>query len=706
MRWRFFIVGWAAVLGLSPAAYGADGLRYVGAGAERGASRAVIVGDVPLAHAAQLLPLDNQGRIVGEGDVAAQAEQVLSNLATSLAAAGSSLDQLVKLNVYATDQEAAEVVGQLLAKRFADDRKPAVSFVTTKLPHQAARVAMDAVGVRGGEAGRSVQAFRSEKLYPMHCAQASSMPAGTRIYVAGQAEKAETLADATRKTLESLRSTLRFLGRRDTDIVQLKVFFSPMSEVSAVHSELSSFFGRDAVPPLVCVEWKASLIEIELIAWGGDHNAGPVVEYLTPPGMSSSPLFSRVARINSSPSIYTSGLVAREATSAAVEVKDIFEQLRGVLTETGSDFQHLVKATYYCSTDAASQKLNELRPNYYDPSRPPSASKAMVAGVARAQRGFTLDMIAVPAWDDSTAEYGPAEQGHKLSAEQARAGWLSLFDGQSTFGWRDSKTDEQGLFGGESTTAFGPCLAQIEVSQAGSLTKGDQTFELTGTHQLMLPDSVDFLHLNATVRVKRLHVQPLGLRPILSGGDLAGWQRIDHKSLAEDKRPKWSVANKTLHAQGGPGAMEYSARPFADFLLQVEAKTTARHANGGIFFRSIPGDFMNGYEAQIYNRALDGDPSRPARYSTGALDDRQMARQLVSRDGESFKMTIIAQGPHIATWVNGAQMTDWTDTREPQDNPREGRRTAAGTIQLQAHDPGTELEFVEIRIAEVGVGGK
>ena len=41
-------------------------------------------------------------------------------------------------------------------------------------------------------------------------------------------------------------------------------------------------------------------------------------------------------------------------------------------------------------------------------------------------------------------------------------------------------------------------------------------------------------------------------------------------------------------------------------------------------------------------------------------------------------MTVIAAGPHIATWVNGHQMTDWTDIREPNENPRQGLRLEPG----------------------------
>ena len=210
------------------------------------------------------------------------------------------------------------------------------------------------------------------------------MPQGTRIYVAGQAEKGATLAEATRRTLESLRATLKFLGVRETDVVQLKAFLKPMTDVHDVRRELATFFGSQPVPPVAFVEWESSLpIEIELIAWGGRDQSGDPVEFVTPPGMATSTVFSRVARINHSRIIYVSGLYGTKSQDAATETREIFESLRGLLDRTGSDLRHLAKATYYVSTDAASTKLNELRPEFYEPARPPSASKALVAGVGR-----------------------------------------------------------------------------------------------------------------------------------------------------------------------------------------------------------------------------------------------------------------------------------------------------------------------------------
>lgn len=65
------------------------------------------------------------------------------------------------------------------------------------------------------------------------------------------------------------------------------------------------------------------------------------------------------------------------------------------MKRTGSDVRHLVKATYYVSDDGASKPLNVIRQKYYDPKRPPAASKATVPAVGVPDRSIAIDMIAV-----------------------------------------------------------------------------------------------------------------------------------------------------------------------------------------------------------------------------------------------------------------------------------------------------------------------
>jgi hypothetical protein len=49
-------------------------------------------------------------------------------------------------------------------------------------------------------------------------------------------------------------------------------------------------------------------------------------------------------------------------------------------------------------------------------------------------------------------------------------------------------------------------------------------------------------------------------------------------------------------------------------------------------------------------------------------------------------------------------VADWTDARPANENPRQGKRLAAGTITLQGHDPTTNLLFRNLRIAELPGG--
>jgi hypothetical protein len=249
---------------------------------------------------------------------------------------------------------------------------------------------------------------------------------------------------------------------------------------------------------------------------------------------------------------------------------------------------------------------------------------------------------------------------------------------------------------------FGDCELKAQIERGGVLIVGGKPHPVTpGSFTLSSTGRAERIQLDKGAAVSQLLVRPLRLPSLFNGKDLDGWKAIHHPRLPKEQQPTWTVEDGLLHTTGGPGALEYQKRQFGDLVLQVEARTNVRYSNGGLFFRSQPGLFMQGYEAQIYHRCHDGDVSRPYTWATGAIDDRQNARRLLSRDGHFFVQTVIARGPHLATWVNGYQVTDWTDARPKHDNPRQGLRTEAGTIQLQAHDAATDLEFRNIRVAEL-----
>lgn len=73
--------------------------------------------------------LDGQGKIVGEGDVAAQVEQVYQNLRTVVEACGGTMEDIVKLNVYTTDLAYRPAIGAARQRHFKDGQYPASTFV-------------------------------------------------------------------------------------------------------------------------------------------------------------------------------------------------------------------------------------------------------------------------------------------------------------------------------------------------------------------------------------------------------------------------------------------------------------------------------------------------------------------------------------------------------------------------------------------------
>lgn len=60
---------------------------------------AVVAADATQIHVGGQNAVDEQGRLVGDGDIVAQVEQVMSNLDVALRAAGASVDDLVSLSI-------------------------------------------------------------------------------------------------------------------------------------------------------------------------------------------------------------------------------------------------------------------------------------------------------------------------------------------------------------------------------------------------------------------------------------------------------------------------------------------------------------------------------------------------------------------------------------------------------------------------------
>ncbi len=373
-----------------------------------------------------------------------------------------------------------------------------------------------------------------------------------------------------------------------------------------------------------------------------------------------------------------------------------------------------------------------------------------------------------------------ASKSNTLSPQEIRDGWLLLFDGQTLFGWTSADLAKWTVKDGHlspqnnapplvTTSAFADYELSVEYQQkkamshvllgceahgqktppegkipllggtrgwwrltvtvVGGLVKNEAFESVEGTQgagraRTGLLDKSDALvrnHLALTagneVIFRSIKLRPLGEKPLFTGKDLSGWKEFP------GRKSKFTVTSEGwLNIKNGPGDLQTEGQ-WANFILQLECMSNGKHLNSGVFFRCRPGEYQQGYEAQIHNGWLENatksykvqeyDPkthkptaekvllSAAMDYGTGAIYRRIPARQAVARDKEWFTLTVLADGRHLATWVNGLQVVDWTDHRPLGENARTACRLEKGPISLQGHDQTTDLSFRALRLVEL-----
>lgn len=108
-----------------------------------------------LVFTAGACPLDRNGVVVSPGDVAAQAQRVMANLAVALGAAGAELTDVAKTTVYVASSSRADLVTawHVVRDAFGDHDAPSTLLGVAVLGYPGQLVEVEAVAVTGGLGG-------------------------------------------------------------------------------------------------------------------------------------------------------------------------------------------------------------------------------------------------------------------------------------------------------------------------------------------------------------------------------------------------------------------------------------------------------------------------------------------------------------------------------------------------------------------------
>jgi hypothetical protein len=173
---------------------------------------------------------------------------------------------------------------------------------------------------------------------------------------------------------------------------------------------------------------------------------------------------------------------------------------------------------------------------------------------------------------------------------------------------------------------------------------------------------------------------PAGFTPIFNGKDLSGWHisQINHHG----NTAAWRLENGVLTAtqdKPGNGGILLTDKKYKDFEIYLEVNPDFG-CDSGLFLRSsergeayqVLLDYLEGGAiGGIYGEMLKG-------LARGRMPDWK--KYWKKGEWNSLRARIEGSAPHITVWLNGEQITDWTDSANHAAGGAED-----GMIALQVH---------------------
>jgi len=192
----------------------------------------------------------------------------------------------------------------------------------------------------------------------------------------------------------------------------------------------------------------------------------------------------------------------------------------------------------------------------------------------------------------------------------------------------------------------------------------------------------------AVVSAGAARAEESGFESLFDGKSLAGWK-------ANENSDSWTVKDGEIVCKGPRSHLFYvggdPAKPeqFKNFHLKAEVLTKPV-ANSGVFIHTAfqpDGWPAQGYEVQVNNSQQD-----PVR--TGSIYNVVKNFTPPAKDDTWFTMDVVVTGKTVRVVVDDRVLFEFV---EP-DGVTGTRKLSEGTFALQAHDPGSEIHYRNIRV--------
>ncbi len=198
-----------------------------------------------------------------------------------------------------------------------------------------------------------------------------------------------------------------------------------------------------------------------------------------------------------------------------------------------------------------------------------------------------------------------------------------------------------------------------------------------------------------------------GFVPLFNGKDLSGWKTSSSHWVVEDGM--LALKDRTDGKEHNDSYL-WTARPYGDFILELEYKIPPQGANSGVFLRTS--DTNDPVETGIEIQVINSDPNGALRRnSAGAIYDLVAPATDAQREGEWNRYSITCRGSLIRVELNGKKVAEadldrWTELHKNPDGSRNKFNrplkefARKGYIGLQDHGAPVWFRNIRIRVLE------
>lgn len=217
------------------------------------------------------------------------------------------------------------------------------------------------------------------------------------LFISGQQASSDQPLQPTgplaEKSLASLNEAVKAGGSVAADVLRVTCFATSLDVADQLFLMASRQFPQ-AVTNIIKTQRAPSttIVECEAVARLMRPSKGPV-EFLSPEGLTQSPLYSQIAAV-SAPRLALTGTQVAFGFQET-DAKLAFERLRKALDQLGSSPKNVVMASIYPLSPSIAEQVRKVRFEFFDSAHPPASTLLPFEGLPGMDASFALDVAAV-----------------------------------------------------------------------------------------------------------------------------------------------------------------------------------------------------------------------------------------------------------------------------------------------------------------------